>query len=141
MQSTLIPKLGIVIPTMGTKRTATSLFTALVDPETEPAESQPQSKPAVAPTFQRMRAVPVVLTTEATARAKQDSKFNVDNGVLNGTVRLRDTQGNELSNRRVETKVHLSIEEEGAPVDALEPLYRRFAVETANLLTGAPAES
>jgi hypothetical protein len=132
-----------------------------------------------------------VLTAEAAAQAKQDSKFNVDalvtalkkelrsrkvldesdsqvtasgeitideyalhpstnavlfgrsysNGVLNGTVRLRDAQGNELGNRRIETKVHLSIEEEGAPADALEPLYRHFAVDTANLLTGAPAQS
>jgi hypothetical protein len=60
----------------------------------------------------------------------------ISTGVLNGTLRVRDAQGNELSNRRIEAKARVSIPAKGESENPLGFLYREFAVQTGNTLTG-----
>jgi hypothetical protein len=59
-------------------------------------------------------------------------------GTLNGDIRMRDGQGNDLPNRRVEAKARVSIPANGESKNPLEPLYRQFAVNIANNLAGTP---
>ena len=150
------------------------------------AEAGLPLKPAAIAEFQKVRAVSVVLTEQATAKVATDAKFNVDallsavkselqsrealddataqvtavaeiviedyalhptsnvilfgqiisTGVLNGALRVRDSQGNQLSNRRVEAKARVSIPAKGESENPLGPLYREFAIQTGNTLTG-----
>jgi hypothetical protein len=60
----------------------------------------------------------------------------ISTGVLSGTLRVRDAQGNELSNRRIEAKARVSIPAQGESENPLGLLYREFAVQTGNTLTG-----
>jgi hypothetical protein len=60
----------------------------------------------------------------------------ISTGVLNGTLRVRDDQGNELSNRRIEAQARVSIPAKGESENPLGLLYREFAVQTGNTLTG-----
>jgi hypothetical protein len=153
---------------------------------TSNVDAEVASKPAAIAAFQKVRAVSVVLTEQATAKTTADAKFNVDalqgavkselqsrealddstaqvtavaeiaiddyalfptsnvilfgqvisTGVLIGTLRVHDAQGNELSNRRIEAKARVSIPAKGESENPLGPLYREFAVQAGNTLTG-----
>jgi FlaG/FlaF family flagellin (archaellin) len=153
---------------------------------TSQAEAELVSNPANVAEFQKVKAVMVVLTEQATAKTAADAKFNADallsavkselqsrealedsnaqltavaeiaiddyalhptsnvvlfgqiisTGVLSGTLRVRDAQGNELSNRRIEAKARVSIPAQGESENPLGLLYREFAVQTGNTLTG-----
>jgi hypothetical protein len=60
----------------------------------------------------------------------------ISTGVLNGTLRVRDAQGIELSNRRIEAKARVSVAAKGETENPLGPLYREFAIQMGNTLTG-----
>ena len=60
------------------------------------------------------------------------------NGTLNGALRVRDAQGNELNDRRIEAKAKITIPAEGRVENPLGPLYRQFAIEVGSALTGMP---
>ena len=62
-------------------------------------------------------------------------------GTLSGDVRVRDAQGNELPDRRIEAETRVSIPASGESANPLAPLYRQFAVMTANSLAGTPTKS
>jgi hypothetical protein len=62
-------------------------------------------------------------------------------GTLSGNIRLRDEQGNDLQNRRIEAESRVSIPESGESTNPLGPLYRQFAVMTGNILAGTQAKS
>jgi hypothetical protein len=60
----------------------------------------------------------------------------ISNGTIKGEIHLRDNQGSELKNFGIEAKTRLSIPANGESKNPLEPLYRQFAVMTADSLTG-----
>jgi hypothetical protein len=62
-------------------------------------------------------------------------------GTLNGEIRVRDTDGKDLQNFRVEAESQVSIAASGETKNPLEPLYRRFAVLAGDNLAGTPSKS
>lgn len=64
----------------------------------------------------------------------------ISNGKLGGTIKLRDPQGNDLPNRRIDAEARVSIPANGETTNPLGPLYRQFAVMTGDLLTGTQAK-
>lgn len=61
-------------------------------------------------------------------------------GVLNGSIRVLDAQGTELSHQRIEASAQVQIPAEGTIGNALDPLYAAFAEQTASVLTGIPVK-
>jgi hypothetical protein len=60
----------------------------------------------------------------------------ISNGTLNGSIRLLDAQGHDLSGYRVEAATRVSIPASGESKNPLGPLYREFAIMTGHALDG-----
>jgi hypothetical protein len=57
-------------------------------------------------------------------------------GMLKGNIRIQDGRGTPLPTLRIEAESRISIPEDGDTPNPLGPLYRRFAVATADTLAG-----
>lgn len=67
--------------------------------------------------------------------------FVISAGTLNGAVRVRDVDGKDLQSFQVEAAAQVSVAAKGENVNPLAPLYRRFAVLTADRLSGTASKS
>jgi len=61
-------------------------------------------------------------------------------GVISGVVRTVDAQGKELGQQRINAGAKISIPEEGDIKVPLDLLYKEFARQLVDVLTGVPAQ-
>jgi hypothetical protein len=99
------------------------------------------------------------LLNDADVRASRTADISIDNievhpttnvilfgqimstGKISGGIRVRDSNGQELQNFRIEADARLSIAASGEDPNPFGPLYRRFAALAADSLAGTPGKS
>jgi hypothetical protein len=62
--------------------------------------------------------------------------YIINSGMLNGDIRLRDSDGKELKGFRIDAEAQVSIAANGDSTNPLKGLYHRFAVILGDHLTG-----